>query len=186
MMPTKASSVQQNNSTGSSNSGEPEFIIVGKIGRPHGVKGEMTFQPMTDYPQRLVAGKVLLLGKARKKYKIVSIREKGQDYILTLEGIESREDAQLITNQLAYVPLASLPPLPEGEFYHHELLGMRVIDTAGSELGILAEILETGANDVYVVVSESGEELLLPVIPSVILEIDSKARCMTVQPQDWA
>ena len=186
MVPTNASSVQQNNKTGSSNSGEPEFIIVGKIGRPHGVKGELTFQPMTDYPERLVAGKMLLLGKSRKGHKISSIRVKGADYILTLEGIESREEAQVLTNQLAYVPLASLPPLPEGEYYHHDLLGMRVVDTNGKELGVLTEILETGANDVYVVVSEDGEEVLLPVIPSVILDINNQAKCMTVQPQDWA
>ncbi len=185
MIPDNSLTDRQNYASGSSNPGEPDFIIVGKFGRPHGVKGEITFQPMTDFPERLHAGKTLLVGRAHQEYKIKSIREKGQDFILQFEQITSREAAQLLTNQYAYVAVASLPPLPEDEYYHHELLGILVFNPDGDRLGVLTEILETGANDVYVVTADDGEELLLPVIPSVILHINIKEKKMIVKPQDW-
>jgi 16S rRNA processing protein RimM len=73
-----------------------------------------------------------------------------------------------------------MPPLPEGQLYQHELLGFAVTDENENRVGELVEILETGANDVYVVRDDSGREILLPVIPSVILEIDSDRRLIRV------
>jgi 16S rRNA processing protein RimM len=79
-----------------------------------------------------------------------------------------------------YVKAADLPSLPEGQLYLHELFGFAVVDEAGNSLGELVEILETGANDVYVVRNEAGKEILLPAIPSVILEVDAANRLMRV------
>jgi 16S rRNA processing protein RimM len=69
------------------------------------------------------------------------------------------------------VKTKDVPSLPEGQYYQHQLLGLKVLDEEGRELGSLTQILETGANDVYVVTDEAGKELLLPVIPPVILEL---------------
>jgi 16S rRNA processing protein RimM len=77
-----------------------------------------------------------------------------------------------LRNLLVYVPTADRPQLEEGEYYHHQLLGLQVIDEAGNTLGTIMRIHETGANDVYVVQAESGAELLIPAIESVILNID--------------
>ena len=79
-----------------------------------------------------------------------------------------------------YVKATELPKLPEGKIYQHELFGFAVVDEDGNALGELVEIIETGANDVYVVRSQSGKEILLPAIPSVILEADSTQRVMRV------
>jgi 16S rRNA processing protein RimM len=73
-----------------------------------------------------------------------------------------------------------MPSLPEGKLYQHELFGFQVVDENGDSLGELVEIIETGANDVYVVRNESGKEILLPAIPAVILELDSERRLMRV------
>ena len=80
--------------------------------------------------------------------------------------------AEKLRNALVYVPTADRPALPAGEYYHHQLLGLRVTGEDGNDLGRLTEILSTAAHDIYVVRSESGAEILLPAIDEVILEID--------------
>jgi 16S rRNA processing protein RimM len=78
------------------------------------------------------------------------------------------------------VRATDVPSLPEGKLYQHELFGFQVVDENGDSLGALVEIIETGANDVYVVRNESGKEILLPVIPSVILETDPARQLIRV------
>jgi 16S rRNA processing protein RimM len=78
------------------------------------------------------------------------------------------------------VPATNRPELPEGEYYHHQLVGLNVVTDEGHELGVLADILETGANDVYVVRAADGNETLLPAIPSVVLEVKLADRQMRV------
>ena len=79
----------------------------------------------------------------------------------------------------------NFPRLPQGEYYHHQLLGLQVINKEGQLLGTLVEILETGANDVYVVKGESGEEVLLPAIDGVVVGIDLENHTMLVEPPAW-
>ena len=83
-------------------------------------------------------------------------------------------------NQWVYARSSDMPGLPEGKVYQYELFGFNVLDESGNSLGELVEILETGANDVYVVRNESGKEILLPAIPSVVLEINPERRLMRV------
>jgi 16S rRNA processing protein RimM len=85
-----------------------------------------------------------------------------------------------LRNQWVYVKATDVPSLPEGKMYQHELFGFAVEDESGKLLGELVEIIETGANDVYVVRNETGKDLLLPAIPSVILETDPVRRRMRV------
>ena len=92
--------------------------------------------------------------------------------IIALEGIDDRDVAAFLRNQLVFVPSAEEPPLPEGEYYHHQLIGLKVQTPEGRDLGALSEILLTGANDVYVVLGPDGSELLLPAIGDVVLNID--------------
>jgi 16S rRNA processing protein RimM len=83
-------------------------------------------------------------------------------------------------NQWVYVKSSQVPPLPEGQHYQYELLGLDVVDENGNLLGKLVEVLETGANDVYVVRDDGGKEMLLPAIPSVILNLDMDSRLLRV------
>jgi 16S rRNA processing protein RimM len=91
---------------------------------------------------------------------------------MSIDGIQTREEVAELRNQLVYVRTADRPPLDAGEYYHHELLGLQMIDEEERILGIVERILETGANDVYIVKDENGAELLIPAIESVILKID--------------
>jgi 16S rRNA processing protein RimM len=86
--------------------------------------------------------------------------------------VETPEEAGLYRNQWVFIKKKDAPPLPKGQHYKHELYGLKVVDENDNPLGELVEIIETGANDVYVVRNDSGKEILLPAIPSVILDLD--------------
>jgi 16S rRNA processing protein RimM len=148
------------------------YLVVGKFRRPHGLRGEMIMEVITDFPERLRSGVQVFVGEKHTEQIIHTRRRYGDDLLIALEGFQNPEQAGELRNELVYVRSDMIPALPDGEFYQHQLLGLRVIGDDGQELGHLEQILETGANDVYLVRSESGAELLLPVIDQVILGID--------------
>jgi 16S rRNA processing protein RimM len=160
--------------------GEPVYLVVGFLRRAHGVHGEMIMDLHTDFPERLQSGRKLFVGDERKPMTLSGVRPHAKGVLVTLKGIETPEDAGQLRNQWVYVRAIDVPALPEGKIYQHELFGFKVVDENEHPLGELVEILETGANDVYVVKDEAGKEILLPAIPSVILELDTDRRLMRV------
>ena len=175
-----------NNSTaGSPHPGEPVFLAVGKLRRAHGLHGEIIMEILTDFPERLVPGKRLYFDEPHLSHVIRSIRRHHQGVLIAFEGVETVETARGLTNRFVFVRSDQLPSLPEGEYYHHQLLGLEVVYESGCRLGILSEILETGANDVYLVERDDGSELLLPGTDKVILSVDLPLRQIRVRPPDW-
>ncbi len=170
---------------GSQSTSEPVFLVAGRLHRTHGVKGEIEFEAVTDFPGRIRKGLTVYLGDEHRPLKIVDRRPKGQQLLLTFEGYENREEAAQLRNQWVYTHSAGLPDLPEGEYYHHQLIGMRVVGPDNQELGRLEEILETGANDVYVVLTLEGKELLIPAVEDVIVNVDLGQGVMVVKPPAW-
>lgn len=164
--------VRPEHSTGSSGLGEPEFLAVGKLRRPHGVRGEMQMDVLTDFPERLKPGVTVYLGEHHEPHRIHNIRGHDQALLVTFDGYQNPEGVGVFRNTMVYVRVNELPPLPDGEYYHHQLLDLQVFREDGEYLGILAEILVTGANDVYVIETDDGTEILLPAINDVIREID--------------
>jgi 16S rRNA processing protein RimM len=160
--------------------GGPAFLIVGKIRRPHGVHGEVVAEINTDFLERMSPKKAIYLGERHVKLVIASQRPHNEGLLLGFEGVTTPEQAGHYRNHILSICTSEASELPEGEFYHHELLDMDVVDGAGNPLGTLTEILETGANDVYVVTDSAGRELLLPAIPEVVLNVDLGARTMKV------
>jgi 16S rRNA processing protein RimM len=166
---------QENQISGSPASGEPEFLAVGKLLRPHGVHGEIHLALWTDFPERLQPGKLVYVGRAYQAAHIKSLRGHEAEPLIAFDEISSREEAGQFRNQVVFVRTADLPPLPDDEIYLHQLIGLRVVrDEDDLALGVIAEILETGANHVFLVRREMGADLLLPDIDSVILKIDLK------------
>ncbi len=166
--------------TGSPPVGEPEYLVVGFLRRPHGVKGEILMDVHTDFPERLKVGVTLFVGEERIPMKLASRRPHQSGWLIRFRGLDTPEQAGRYRNTWVYVRTADRPPLPPGEYYHHQLLGLTVVTDRGQPLGTLVEILETGANDVYVVRDEDGRETLLPAIPAVILDIRPADRFMRV------
>ncbi|MEW6717115.1 MAG: ribosome maturation factor RimM [Chloroflexota bacterium] len=160
--------------------GGPVFLAVGKVLRPHGVRGELQVRVLTDFPERLTPGTVVYLGEDYRPLGIKTVRWHTKLLILRFEGFSNPEMARELVNEFLYVRSDDRPSLPEGEYYHHELLGIEVITDDNKTLGILDEIMVTGANDVYVVKRDNGSEVLLPAIDSVILDVDIENGIMRV------
>jgi len=171
-MPKNKQSQDNQRPAGSPVEGEPLFLVVGKLRHSHGLHGEILMEVITDFPERIRQGKTLHIGESHQPLKVTSRRVHGSNLLLAFDGIDTPEEAGGLRNQWVYVPADDRPPLLEGEYYHHQLIGLQVKSEDGLELGIITSILETGANDVYIVRAESGKEVLIPAIQSVILTID--------------
>jgi len=166
--------------SGSPSKGEPVYLAVGSLRRPHGVHGAILLEVYTDFPERLTEGTTVFLGGQHTPIKIRHIRHHNDGLLLDFDDFDTPEAVGRLRNQIVYVKTSDRPKLPEGQFYHHQLNGMRVRQDTGHELGSLTDIIVTGANDVYVVTTGDGRELLLPAIRDVILSIDIKENVMTV------
>jgi 16S rRNA processing protein RimM len=160
--------------------GKPAYLAIGKVRRPHGVHGESVVEIYTDFPERLSPNRVVYIGEEYVKLVIASKRPHNEGLLLGFEGITTPEQAGRYRNQVLSISATEVSDLPEGEFYFYELLDLEVIDETDNSLGILTEILETGANDVYVVTDGTGHELLLPAIPEVVLAVDLDAKIIKV------
>ncbi len=157
---------------GSRGSAEPLFLAVGRLRRAHGLRGEILMEVYTDFPERLRAGVIVYVGPDHKPMRITGKRAHTKGLLLLFEGFTSRETVRSLQNQWVSVRADDRPALPDGQYYHHELIGLRVVTEEGRYLGVLEEILETGANDVYLIRAEGREDILLPAIESVIQQVD--------------
>ena len=173
-----------NAKAGSLKSSEPVFLQMGKLLRTHGLHGEYVLHLETDFPERIKPRKILYCGDAHDKLTVSSLRAHNKYFIIGFKGIESVDDARRYINQFLYVKTDEIESLPEGHFYFHELIGMNVFEK-DVKVGVVSEMLKTGANDVMVVMSENGKEVLLPVIDNVIISIDAKTRRVNVILPDW-
>ena len=158
----------------------PAFLVVGKLRRPHGVRGEMMMEVITDFPERLRPGIRVFVGEDRKPLHIRSCRTVDRGMLVLFEEASTPEEAGEWRNALVAVQTDEIPSLPEGEYYHHQILGLNVVTDTGRELGNVTEILETGANDVCVVRMESDREILIPLVEEFLLNIDLAAGVMRV------
>ncbi len=156
--------------------GEPVFVSLGRLGRPHGVRGEIRMQVWSQSPEAyLQVGKTVYLGETHHPVTVRSARIHGDMFLLAFEEYLDRSAVSVLNNQTVFVPVDELPPLDDDEVYLYQLLGLRVVTDTGQVLGNLEEILETGANDVFIVRGEKGEEYLLPDIDEVVHSIDLDA-----------
>lgn len=161
-------------------SGEPVYLVVGFLRRPHGVSGEIIMDVLTEFSERLKAGKRLFVGEKRQAVTLANSRGHANGMLVKFKGFNTPEEIGQFRNQQVYVKMTDEPALPEGKYYHHQLLGLQVMDENNNLLGELTEIIMTGANDVYVVTDAAGRDLLLPAIPPVIREVNLGRRLMKV------
>ena len=148
------------------------YLVMGKLRKPHGIRGEMVMTVLTEYPDLLVPGQGVYVGEGRVPLTIQSVRWHRDDILILFEEYADRDQVGVFRNQMLYVREEDFPELPEDEFYVHELIGMEVVTDEGRSLGFLKDILITGANDVYLVQKGEEREVLLPVIEEVVLDID--------------
>ncbi|MDP9237352.1 MAG: ribosome maturation factor RimM [Chloroflexota bacterium] len=159
------------------------YVAVGRILGPFGLKGELKVLPLTDNADRFKAG--ARLWAEQQPVTVRSSREAQNHLYVTLKGFPDRRSVEKLRHALLQVPETELPPLPEGEYYRFQLVGLTVVREDGTALGTLAEIIETGSNDVYRVHADDGSDILLPALGDVILSIDLDARRIVVDPPEW-
>jgi 16S rRNA processing protein RimM len=160
--------------TGSSTNDEPVFVVIGKFRRPHGIRGEIVMTVLTDFPDLIVPGQRVYAGERYHPYGIHGVRQHGADLLITLEGLPDRTAVEIFRNVMVYMKAEDMPDLPEGDFFLHQIVGMEVITDQDQYLGRVKEILITGANDVYLIETAEGNEILIPAIDQVILEINQE------------
>jgi 16S rRNA processing protein RimM len=157
-------------------------LVVGRIVRPHGIAGEVKVQLSSEYEGALDAShvKTVFLNGADPAVAVKRCRVTPEGLLLSLDGVPDRNAAELQRGKSIALDVKSLPRLPEGEYYAHDLVGMRVKTLDGIDLGELVEVLATGSNDVYVVHDAAGKETLLPAIESCVKMIDFDAETVSV------
>ncbi len=161
-----------------------DLIAIGKIVAPHGVRGELRVAILTDFPERFLSMKEVLV-EGKGKMKVDGVRTHQSLILLTLAGVTDRDAAIALRGRLLQITRDELTPLPENNFYVFDLVGLQVFDETGSQLGTLKEVLQPGANDVYVIQLAKGGEMLLPALRSVVLSVDIAGQRMVVRPPEW-
>ncbi len=157
-------------------------LRVGVITSTHGIKGEVKVFPTTDDVKRFEKIKEVLLdaGSQTASLEIQNIKYFKNLAIIKFKGIENIDDAQKYKGKDLYVTRDNAVELDEGEYFIADLLGLTVITEEGEILGELKDVLQTGANDVYIIKSQTNKELLIPAIKDCIRAIDLKNKTMTI------
>ncbi|MCA9942404.1 MAG: 16S rRNA processing protein RimM [Ardenticatenaceae bacterium] len=160
---------------------ETDFIVIGQITKPHGVRGELRVKPHTDEPERFTWLEQVYVGETARSLMLVEKARVHQGMILLkFTAVNDRTAAEALRGEWLMVPEDEALPLEEGEYYLFQLEGLSVFTDDGEDLGVLTSIIETGANHVFVVQGAQGE-LLLPDIDEVVQEIDFENGRMVVK-----
>lgn len=163
----------------------PEFryLAIGRIVRAHGVRGEVSVAILTDFPERFEQSEWLYIGNEHEAdvYQVKSQRWHKQNVLLSFAGITDRNQAEKLVGQFVQIPVEDAMALPEGSYYLYQMIGLQAVTADGRQLGVITEVIETNANDVYVVQNDEGKDILLPAIPDVIKSIDLDQGTMVVE-----
>ena len=163
-----------------------ERLQVGVISSTHGVRGEVKVFPTTDDINRFKKLKevILVTEKTEKVLKITSVKFFKQFAILKFEGIDALNDVEVYKGAQLYVDRKHAVKLEKDEYFIADLIDLTVVDEEENEIGILVDVMKTGANDVYIVKNEEGKEFLFPAIKECILNVDFKKKKITVHVMD--
>lgn len=162
-----------------------QFLQVGVISSTHGIRGEVKVFPTTDEPARFKKLKKVLLdtGKERLELEIQSVKFFKQFVIVKFRGIDNINDIEKYKGKSLMVPREDAVQLEEDEYYIADLIGMEVY-TDGGRFGTLKDVMETGANEVYIIDSDEHGEVLVPAIQDCILDVDVEKQTMKIRLMD--
>ncbi len=157
-------------------------IVVGVIRSAWGLRGDVSVEPLSDAPDRFAPGGVLHL--KGKPTRIERARPSKRGLLLKLDAVADRTQAEALRGERLTILPDQAAPLPDGVYYHYQIIGMRVQTDAGEPLGVITEIIVTGGNDVYVIAKPGSRDLLIPALPDVVLDVDVPNALMLVSLPD--
>ena len=156
-----------------------KLIEVGKVANVRGLKGELKVLSYCDTPEQFEAFETVTIDN--KEYTIESVRYFKGMVLLTLGGVDTVEKAQWLKNKMVYADKSYFDDLPEGRYLISDLIGCKVINLDGETVGKLNDIFQTGANDVYEVLTDENKKLLLPAVKEAVREIDIEKKEIRVK-----
>ena len=158
----------------------PKYLVIGRVFKPWVVHGEVKIQILTEFPERFASLRTVYLGDDAKPFLVQSGRLHGNAALLKFNGIDTPEQAEVLRNQIVQIELKDAVKLPKGKLYLYQLIGLRVVTAEGEKLGEITDVLETGANDVYVV-HDGAREILIPAIEDVVKEVSLERGEVTIK-----
>ncbi|MFN2613326.1 MAG: ribosome maturation factor RimM [Actinomycetota bacterium] len=156
-------------------------LVVGRIVKPHGIRGEVVVEVETDNPSRYAEGSTLYDGE--RAFRIKGARPHQGRMLVLFEGVEDRNAAESLRNVELTIEDTEAEALPEGSYYPHQLQGCEVVDENGSAFGTLVRVDENPANDLWVV-STGKREVLVPAVSEFVRSVDLSARRIVLSPPD--
>ncbi len=157
-----------------------ERVAVGRILGPWGVRGEVRIEHFAQSPDRFAPGTLVFAGET--PLTVERSRPHKGYVVAKLRGISDRGRADSLRGAELTVEAAALPPTPDDSYYQFQLIGLTVFTTRTENLGKVSQVLDTGANDVYVIDHADGRQILLPAVKEVVLEVDLARGLMVVDP----
>lgn len=159
-----------------------DLLLVGRVARAHGTRGQVIVNLETDFPEeRFKVGEVLLVGADGEAREIRQVRFQQGRPVIALAGIETMDDAEALAGAELKVPASTVPPLPEGMFYRHDLVGCEVRDRGGCLIGRVVAVEGSLERSRLVVAAEHGE-VLIPMVSNICTRIDPTAQLIVVDP----
>lgn len=159
------------------------LITIGKIVAPHGVRGDVRVVPLTDFPERFKKLKSVFLDD-NTMLDIQGVKYHKQFVLLKFRGLDSINDIEYLRGKSLRIQRKDVPPLPEGQYYQFDIIGLNVYTEEEEFLGTINDILETGSNDVYVVELDEKKQILIPALKEVVKNIDISSGKMIVKLQE--
>lgn len=159
-----------------------ECFAVGHVLRPQGIKGEVKVEPLTDYIERFEELDYILLEEDSGYGRVMIEKSRYmQDHVvLKLEGYDDRTAAEELRDQYLWIPRSMARELPGDTYFIADIIGCNVYTHKGNLLGLIKDIIRTGSNDVYVIESEHGENILIPALKKVVRRVDIENKSITI------
>jgi 16S rRNA processing protein RimM len=169
-------------------SANPEdLLLVGRVARAHGNRGQVIVNPETDFPEaRFAVGQVLHVGTGERfqPRRIESVRFHQGRPVIALEGVDSMNAAEALAGAELKIAATDVAPLPDGTFYHHDLVGCEVRDRAGRVIGRVTGVEGTMERSRLVVARPKGSDVLIPLVAEICVEVDPASRVIVIDPPE--
>ncbi len=171
---------------------DPRHLVVGRIKKAHGVRGEVSVQPLTDHPESTFAPGVVLypeggegwIAEATQPLVVEGVRHSNRGVLVHFAGLTSREEAEALRDVYLARPLDELEAKEEGEFFHHELVGLRVVTVSGEDVGTVVGVYEARSSDLLEVSRAQGSALMVPFVGHIVKSVDLEAGTITIEPPE--
>lgn len=155
-----------------------DSLVVGRVAKAHGIRGEVVVEVLTDHDARFAPGSVL--NGPGGVLTVRAARPHQERLLVRFDEVADRNGAEALRGAELTIPLTDAAPLPEGRWYEHQLIGLAVRTPAGQPLGVLDSVVASPAHDLWAVRTSSGARILVPAVEAIVVEVDLDARTITL------